>query len=124
MLLTMPAAETPDVDDVDVNDGVGVDAPAGSFVGWVLELPPGPQSLALLCSLDAGTLTARERLMVLQAWERQHAWRSAQLQAATVAAAGPEPTTADDWARDEVAAALRLSTGAARNKVHLARTLA
>ncbi len=40
-----------------------------------------------------------------------------------VAVAGPEPTTADDWAQDEVAAALRLSTGSARNRVRLARAL-
>ncbi len=112
MLLTMPATEVLDVD-----------AAAGSFVGWVLELPPGPESLALLCSLDVESLDAHERLLVLQAWERQHAWLSAQVQAAVVAAAGPEPTTADDWAQDEVAAALRLSTRSAHNTVHLARTL-
>lgn len=89
----------------------------------MLELPPGPESLALLCSLDAQTLTAGERVLVLQAWERQHAWLSARVQAATVAVAGPEPTAPDDWAQDEVAAALRLSTGSARNKIALARAL-
>ena len=115
----MPATEA--VDDLAVHNDV--DAPAGSFVGWVVELPPGPESLALLCSLDAESLSSEERLLVLQAWERQHAWMSAQLQAATVAAAGPEPTTANDWAQDEVAAALRLPTRSAHNKIQLARTL-
>lgn len=124
MLLTALAPERFDgrgFDDTVV--GECLDAPVGSFVAWALELPPGPESLAMLCSLDAEALTAAERVLVLQAWERQHAWLSARLQAATVAVAGPEPVTADDWAQDEVAAALRLSSRSAQNRVHLARTL-
>ena len=101
----------------------GFDAPAGSLAGWLVELPPGPQTLSWLASLASESLDAAERLLVLKAWERAHAWISAQLAAATVAVAGPEPTTRDDWVQDEVAACLRLSTRAAHNKVHLARVL-
>jgi hypothetical protein len=109
--------------DLDAEVADGPDAPAGSLAAWLAEAPPGPQTLTWLGSLDPATLDARERLLVLKAWERQHAWVSAQLATATAAAAGPEPTTRDDWAQADVAAVLRLSTRSAHNKVHLARTL-
>ncbi len=109
--------------DLDIGGADGCDAPAGSLAAWLAELPPGPQALAWLSSLDAESLDSRERLLVLKAWERAHSWVSAQLAAATAAAAGPEPTTRDDWANEEVAAVLRLPTRSAHNKVHTARAL-
>jgi hypothetical protein len=123
MLFAMP---DPDVDpdaDLDAEVADGPDAPAGSLAGWLAELPPGPHALAWLSSLDAESLDPAERLLVLKAWERAHSWVSARLAVATVAAAGPEPTTRDDWANEEVAAVLRLPTRSAHNKVHTARTL-
>ncbi len=110
----MPEAEV--VDD-------GVDAPAGALFQWIIELPPGPEAMQLLCSIDAGSLDAYERVLLVRAWSRQHAWLSARQQEALVAAAGAEAQTEDDWAVDEIAAVMKVSGRAARNQVHTARTL-
>ncbi len=114
MLFAMPAAEV--VDD-------GVDAPAGSLFSWVFELPPGPEAMSLLCSIDAASLDDFDRVRLVQAWERQHAWLSARQQEALVAAAGPKPANGDDWAVEEVAAAIKISGRAARGRVEAARVI-
>jgi hypothetical protein len=114
MLFGIPAADV--VDD-------GVDAPAGSFFSWVVESPPGPETMQLLCSLDPASLSALERVELVKAWERQHAWLSARQQEVLVAAVGLEPADEDDWAVEEVAAALKVSGRVARNRVQAARAL-
>ncbi|HET9187066.1 MAG TPA: DUF222 domain-containing protein [Acidothermaceae bacterium] len=114
MLFAMPAVEV--VDD-------GVDAPAGSLFSWVVELPPGPEAMQLLCSIDPGSLDEFERVLLVRAWERQHAWLSARQQEALVAAVGVRPLTDDDWAVEEIAAAVRISSRAARNRVEAARVI-
>ena len=114
MLFAMPAVEV--VDD-------GVDAPAGSLFSWVVELPPGPEAMQLLCSIDPGSLDEFERVLLVRAWERQHAWLSARQQEALVAAAGPRPAKGDDWAVEEIAAAIKVSGRSAQNRVHAARAI-
>jgi hypothetical protein len=115
------------VDEITERPGVArpvaqaVDATSGAQ--WLTELPPGPAAMAMLCAIDLASADSETRLLVAAAWERQHAWVCAQQQAATVAVVGPEPLTPDDWARDELAAGLKLSGRAAAHRVHLARTL-
>jgi hypothetical protein len=114
MLLALP-------DPAVVDDGI--DAPAGSFFAWVVELPPGPETMQLLCSIDPESLSAFERVDLVKAWERQHAWLAARQQEALVAAVGLQPLDEDDWAVEEVGAALKISGRSTRNRVHAARVL-
>ena len=111
--------------------------PAGAEFASVSEvlsdLEPGVSAMAYLRSVEPAELDPSERVLVLQAWERQQAWVMAQTQLALLAVAGPEPTPAngaeeaqwaqDDWSRDEVAAALGLSGQAAGKRIHVARVL-
>ena len=103
-----------------IEDGFNV---AGAFTAMVLEMEPGPTTMAMLASIDDSALDAAERTMVLQAWERQHAWLQVQTQKAVVAVAGREAASSDDWVREEVACAVGLSSNAAGQRVHVARTL-
>jgi hypothetical protein len=86
-------------------------------------MEPGVEALAILQAIDPAGFPEAERLLILQAWERQHAWLCACQQAVLAAVAGPEPTNADDWVVEEIAAALKLSSVAARQRVHTARTV-
>lgn len=86
-------------------------------------VPPGPETMQLLCSVDPESLSAFERVELVKAWERQHAWLAARQQEALVAAVGVEPRDEDDWAVEEVAAALKVSARTARNRAHAARVL-
>jgi hypothetical protein len=76
-----------------------------------------------LGAIDPAELDAAGRVRLVQAWERQHAWISAQQQAALVDVAGIEPATPDDFAREEVATALGLSGRSAANRLRTARML-
>lgn len=91
------------------------------------DLEPGVLAMAYLRSLEGEQQTAFERVEVLKAWERQHAWVLAQIQAAVIAVAGPERDQvvddADDFSREEVALALRLSPRTAGKRLHAARML-
>jgi len=70
------------------------------------------------------------RVDYLAALEKQTGWLQALMQSAILAVAGAEPTRAeslwsgvDDAEREEVAAALRLSSGTAQNRIDVARAL-
>jgi hypothetical protein len=108
-----------------VVDPAGVDPSFGC--GWslddLLDVEPGPAAMALLGAIDPAQLDAAGRVRLLQAWERQHGWITAQQQAALVTVAGIEPLTGDDFAREEVAAALGLSGRSASNRLATARML-
>jgi hypothetical protein len=103
-----------------VEDGFNV---AGAFTTMVLEMEPGPTTMSMLGSIDDSALDTAERTMVLQAWERQLAWLMVHMQKAVVSVAGLEAATSDDWVREEVACAVGLSSNAAGQRVHVARTL-
>jgi hypothetical protein len=103
-------------------------------IGEQLEaLGTGPGAISYLNAIETKTLDADERIAYLQAWERQQGWLAEQTQIALLAVAGQEPEPdmvggrrsfeRDDWARDEIAAALGVSTRTAGSRVHTARLL-
>jgi len=49
------------------------------------EADPGPDMIAMLGLLDPASMSADDRLYVVQAWERVCAWAAAQAQAAVAA---------------------------------------
>lgn len=117
----------------------GLDQPIPSGpIGEQLEaLATGPGAISYLTAIDAHALDGDERIAYLRAWERQQGWLAGQTQSALLAVAGPEPEPEivdgvrsyrsyerDDWARDDIAAALGVSTRAAGSRVHAARLLA
>ena len=88
------------------------------------------QVLTRLASIDPVTLDYAGRVDYLAALEKQTGWLQALMQSAILAVAGAEPTRAeslwsgvDDAEREEVAAALRLSSGTAQNRIDVARAL-
>ena len=93
------------------------------------EADPGPDMIAMLGLLDPASLSADDRLYVVQAWERVCAWAAAQAQAAVAAFSGPAVgggAAAGDGlelGRDELAAALRLGRGTAQTRMDHARVL-
>ena len=122
--------------DVDAAEGGGVDMfvvglagfpplPSLSVAEVLASLQPGPAAIGYLHSLNVAELDAEARVAVLQAWEAQAAWLAAESQPVLAAVAGPAPTefNDDDWGTFEVAAALRLSSRTAQDRVHVARTL-
>jgi hypothetical protein len=86
-------------------------------------MDPGPVAMMLLRSIDIASVSESNRVLVVQAWERQAAWLNAQSQKALVAVVGKKAVSKDDWVREEVACALGLSARAAQNRIHAARTL-
>jgi hypothetical protein len=107
--------------------------PNGPIGAQLEALGTGPGAIGYLNAVDTKALDAGERIAYLQAWERQQGWLVEQTQIALLAVAGqePEPDIADrarrfdhdDWARDEIAAALGVSTRAAGTRVHTARLI-
>jgi Domain of unknown function (DUF222)/HNH endonuclease len=97
--------------------------PGSCSLAWVWEMAPGPAAMAVLSSIEPSDLDAAGRIELVRAWERQAAWLSAQQQTAIAAAAGAEPTTDDDWVRDELAVATRMSGRTTQNRIHVARML-
>ena len=91
--------------------------------GWWLDLEPGPTAMAILGGIDPARLDRAGRVAYMTAWDRQNSWVNARVQAATVAVAGPEPATDDDWAGDEIGVALKMSARGVSQRVHLARML-
>jgi hypothetical protein len=95
----------------------------------LLALAPGPAALAALAAIDPFTLTRVERIDYLSAVERQASWLQSLRHRAIVAVAGEEPQPAQHWggvddaAREEVAAAMRLSQTGAQRRIDTARAL-
>ena len=98
-----------------------------SVLTYLLEQPPGPRVICALERLDPERLDAECRVLLLRAWERQAAWVAGReqpvLAAVGDASFGPGLDPDRDWAVEEVAAALRLSSGTARRRVDIARSL-
>lgn len=87
------------------------------------DVRPGPLAMMMLQSIDVAAVGESNRVLVVQAWERQAAWVNARSQEALIAVVGTKAVCEDDWVREEVACALRLSGRAAQNRIHAARTL-
>lgn len=85
---------------------------------------PGPEVIAELATWEPLALSEVDRFTVLEAWEQQSRWVSAQFARALAAVAGAAPHDDDDWVREEVALTLRLSPMAAHHRIELARRLA
>ena len=86
-------------------------------------LAPGPLQIGLLAAIDPDALDHAGRVELLQAWERASRWVTARQLEAVVAVAGPTATNRDDFAREDVRAALRETGGSWRQDVDLARSL-
>ena len=96
---------------------------AGARLDRVAALAPGPLQIGLLSAIDADALDHAGRVELLQAWERASRWVTARQLEAVVAVAGPTATNRDDFAREDVRAALREAGGSWRQDVDLARSL-
>ncbi|MFZ4123573.1 MAG: DUF222 domain-containing protein [Candidatus Planktophila sp.] len=99
-------------------------------VSRLLTAAPGIETLASLFMIDPFDLPAPARIDYLAALERQMSWLQAMMQRAIVAVAGEEGsksddifTGVDDAEREDVATALRMSTGTAQIRIDVARTL-
>ena len=97
---------------------------AGARLDRVTALAPGPLQIGLLAAVDPEALDHAGRVELLQAWERASRWVTARQLGAVVAVAGPVATNRDDFAREDVRAALRQVGGSWRQDVDLARALA
>jgi hypothetical protein len=100
------------------------------LVSRLLTAAPGIETLTSLFAIDPFNLPAPARIDYLTALERQMSWLQAMMQRAIVAVAGEEGsksddifTGVDDAEREDVAAALRMSTGTAQIRIDVARTL-
>lgn len=106
---------------------------ASSEENFVIDLLNSPASIEILTKLvkiDPFKLSRPRRIDYLAALEKQSGWLQAQLQKAIIAVAGDEPSESenlysgvDDFEREEVATALRMSAGSAQIKIDVARTL-
>ncbi|CAB4372314.1 MAG: DUF222 domain-containing protein [Actinobacteria bacterium] len=100
------------------------------LVSRLLTAAPGIDTLTSLFAIDPFELAAPARIDYLSALERQMSWLQAMMQRAIVAVAGEEGsksddifTGVDDAEREDVATALRMSTGTAQIRIDVARTL-
>lgn len=89
----------------------------------LLAAAPGLAVMAELERIDAFALGTDERLVLVEAWEKQQAWVAAQTLTPMVAVVGAAPVDADDFVREDVRAALHLSRGAAQERIEVARLL-
>lgn len=96
----------------------------------LLNTRAGIEILTELVAIDPFSLSASGRVDYLASLEKQSGWLQALMQNAIVAVAGNEPSKpdsmwsgVDDSEREEIAAALRLSSGTAQSRIDLARTL-
>lgn len=105
-----------------------VEPPSGRAVlESVRAVPPSARTLELLDGIDLESLDAHDRVSALTLWERHRSWLHARMQLALIAVGGPAPRDhdrRDDWAREDVACALRLSTTTAGSRLDVARELA
>jgi hypothetical protein len=100
------------------------------LVSRLLVAAPGIDTLASLSAINPFDLPAAARIDYLSALERQISWLQSMMQRAIVAVAGEEGsksedmfTGVDDAEREDVATALRMSTGTAQIRIDVARTL-
>jgi hypothetical protein len=100
------------------------------LVSRLLVAAPGIETLTSLSAINPFDLPAAARIDYLSALERQISWLQAMMQRAIVAVAGEEGsksedmfTGVDDAEREDVATALRMSTGTAQIRIDVARTL-
>ena len=100
------------------------------LVSRLLTAVPGIETLTSLSAINPFDLSAAARIDYLSALERQISWLQAMMQRAIVAVAGEEGsksedifTGVDDAEREDVATALRMSTGTAQIRIDVARTL-
>ena len=100
------------------------------LVSRLLAAAPGIETLTSLSAINPFDLSAAARIDYLSALERQISWLQAMMQRAIVAVAGEEGsksedifTGVDDAEREDVATALRMSTGTAQIRIDVARTL-
>ena len=100
------------------------------LVSRLLAAAPGIDTLTSLNAIDPFDLPAAARIDYLSALERQISWLQAMMQRAIVAVAGEEGSKSDDMftgvddaEREDVATALRMSTGTAQIRIDVARTL-
>ncbi|MDQ1726011.1 MAG: hypothetical protein QOK14_56 [Frankiaceae bacterium] len=96
--------------------------PAGEVLDHLETMPPDDDVMRALRAFDRQRLTPGEQVRVLRLWEASSSWAVAQQQPWIVEVAGPARTE-DDWAVEEVGAALKLSNGASAKRVFVARTL-
>lgn len=114
-----------------INSNVPLVAPdEENFIIDLLNAPASIEVLTKLIEIDPFKLSRPRRIDYLAALEKQSGWLQAHLQKAIIAVAGDEPTESenlfsgvDDFEREEVATALRLSAGTAQIKIDVARTL-
>ena len=99
-----------------------VDAPAVDVAG-LLAAPAGSAVLAVLERLDPMSLSEPDRLILLEVHVKQQAWLAALEVPAMIAVAGVEPVDDDDFVREDVRAALRLSRQGAHERIETARLL-
>lgn len=95
------------------------------------DAPPGALVITALAAVDSAGLSDAARIEIVRAWERQASWLSA-MQAQAIAAldlaspgmsAVPEAIPHDDWAREELAAAMHWSPWTAERRLQIARAL-
>jgi len=90
-----------------------------------LRLAPGPELITQLAAANIDELDDEAAVLLMRAWERQARWVAAHSQRILFRVAGPRPATFDeDWAREEVAAALGIAPSTAMHRLEIARQLA
>ena len=121
---------------LDVGDTCAQGRQATGLLNQVHAMRPSLASMSILDDLDVATLDEHERVLYLQAWEKQRGYVESHVQPALVAVAGPTPrgiddpiakaygiTDTDDVVREEVSAALGMSPMAAASRIDIARAL-
>ncbi|MEZ5115706.1 MAG: DUF222 domain-containing protein, partial [Candidatus Nanopelagicales bacterium] len=113
-----------------------------ALLAQAVTVGPGPVAIGLLEQVDAEALCGHDRVVFLTAWQAQAAWVTARSFAAILPVVGPQPARdpdpddeggpvdlgpfecVEEARHAEVAAACRLSTVAASDRIHAARFLA
>jgi hypothetical protein len=96
---------------------------------WAVSVEPGSAVVKVLAMLDPARMSHAGRVDAVAAWDRQTAWIQAR-QDRFLAAMATDPTVPTpageldrQWVRDEVACALRLSSGHAAGRLQVAQEL-
>ena len=110
--------------------GAPDEVPVGELLEKLADQPATVASVEVLASVDPVSLDAGAKVDYLKALQRAQSWLDGLGQhalAAIDAGSGAEPLTPtgfdDDWAREQVGAALRLAPMTAKNRLHVARAL-